>query len=126
LRYGADLETRSLEGTTPLLWAIDNDYKQPVRLLLDRGANIKANEANRIQSSVIWATVKASGRLFSQLDQLQKIDVAGIGLWASPKDVEAVIVLLIERGAELDIKTPRGGHLFRGLRIKVMSLWSSC
>ncbi|CAH0057162.1 unnamed protein product [Clonostachys solani] len=77
---GADLESKSRSGQTPLLWAAEKGHEAVVKLLADKGADLESKSR--------------SGR--TPLS------------WAVEEGHEAVVKLLIDKGADLESKSRSG------------------
>jgi ankyrin repeat protein len=78
LNAGADSNTRLAEGETVLMTAARTGKVEPVKLLLDRGADVNAKEAWRGQTALMWAAAEGNA---------------------------AVVKTLIDRGAEINVRS---------------------
>lgn len=79
LEKGADIESKGDNGLTPLLWAAWEGHEAVIRVLLDHNANIKAKDEKYNRTALAWAAREA------------KVSVS-----------EAVVQLLIDRGADME------------------------
>ncbi|KAF7586463.1 hypothetical protein BBP40_008823 [Aspergillus hancockii] len=96
-------------GCTSLRWAAKNGHEELVPLMLDKGANTNAQDADGMNSLHLAAS---NGRepvvrllLEREADIIAKTDAALVALWyASMNEREAVVDLLLQGGADLDAK----------------------
>ena len=115
LELGADPNARNDAGATALLWAVDN--AETTSLLLERGAdpNVRSMDG-RTPLSVAAARFGASSVVKVLLDRGAKIDDQAILSQAFDAGDDAVIRLLVDRGATkgaLPAAAPRRGVVMR-------------
>ena len=127
LDAGVAATARSAKGTTMLMMAVPDAAK--VQLLLDRGADVKAESDLRHTALMIAANYRGTTSLFRSLlargasalppaDQAPGRAVSPLlyAVWSG--DVEKVTTLL-ERGASVDAKVSIGGGIFTARPVQV-------
>ncbi|MGN1308266.1 MAG: ankyrin repeat domain-containing protein [Akkermansia sp.] len=99
LTLGADPETKTKNGYTPLMWAAAQGHEAVVRLLLDKGADIEAKD-NFGYTPLMWAAKNGH---------------------------EAVVRLLLAKGADVEAKDNFGHTVYedRLLRYSIKQLLRS-
>jgi hypothetical protein len=55
LRRGAELESKDIEGRTPLWWAAENEHEAVVKLLLKKGAELESKDKHYSRTPPWWA-----------------------------------------------------------------------
>jgi Ankyrin repeats (3 copies)/Ankyrin repeat len=78
---GAELETESKSGRTPLSWAAEKGHEAVVKLLVEKGAELEAKDGNSGRTPLLWAAVRGH---------------------------DAVVKLLLDRGADIESKDNDG------------------
>ncbi|PQE24784.1 ankyrin repeat and SAM domain containing 6 protein [Rutstroemia sp. NJR-2017a BVV2] len=110
LEKGAELETKSTSGQTPLSWAAGNGNEAIVKLLLEKGAELEAKDSFYSRTPLLWATgyghevvVKL---LLEKGAEIETKSTSGRTplLVAAEYGREAVVKLLLEKGAKLETK----------------------
>ena len=54
LEKGADVESKSRDGRTPLSWAAESGHEAAVKLLLEKGADVESKDGVG-QTPLLWA-----------------------------------------------------------------------
>ncbi|PQE28114.1 ankyrin repeat-containing protein [Rutstroemia sp. NJR-2017a BBW] len=111
LDKGAEIETKSTSGQTPLLWAAMNGNEAVVKLLLEKGAELEAKDYSYGLTPLSWA-VKNGNEAVVKLLLEKGVEIetkSTYGLtplsWAAMNGNETVIKLLLEKGAEIETKS---------------------
>ncbi|KAL4888349.1 ankyrin repeat-containing domain protein [Aspergillus ambiguus] len=97
LERGAAIDVVDKSGHTPLSWAAGTGHKAIVELLLERGATVDTKDVNN-QTPLSRAAGKG-GATINVVDQFGQTPLS----WAAEKGHEAVIKLLLERGAAVNV-----------------------
>ncbi|KAK4078540.1 uncharacterized protein Triagg1_2871 [Trichoderma aggressivum f. europaeum] len=121
LERGADFELNVARGRTPLSYAAENGHTAIVRLLLGRGADINSmdEELEPTPLFLVAPAVKVDMPVVQRLlDSLKDIDMdkklkdSRRGrtplLWAAMNGHEAIVQLLLDKGANIDSKDSYG------------------
>ncbi|MBU6399170.1 MAG: ankyrin repeat domain-containing protein [Verrucomicrobia bacterium] len=123
LTHGADVNARDTGGATPLFYAVDKDFVETARLLLAKGADPNAAGAFRSRKRGISPLLLAAeggdlemARLL--LDHGAKVNLQGwegqtplIASVSFSKSL-ALAKLLVERGADVNVRDNLGTPLF--------------
>lgn len=109
LAHGADPNARSM-GSTALIWASINGSNDLVRLLLDRGADLKATDRqhgmNALQCAAMTGqadTIKLLIERGSELNDRDKDGKTAL-IWAAHYGREEAVLVLLDRGADITLQ----------------------
>ncbi|KAL7794854.1 hypothetical protein V8C43DRAFT_321631 [Trichoderma afarasin] len=116
LENGANIEARDTVHTrTPLLWAATEGQDDVVKLLIEKGADVTANEYGR--TSLLWASkqgYEAIVKLLLEAGADTEITDNSNGqtplLWATKQGNEAVVKLLLLHGAKTEARDATFGQ----------------
>ena len=107
---GDDLEVTDDKGQPPLLWAIDQEYPEVVRVLVKYISSREQQTLSHSSESLLWAVEKGNKEIVSLLipfqDQIESRTDEGrtpLSVAAQTGD-EGIVKLLMEAGAEIDSK----------------------
>ena len=114
---GADLDAKTLEGGTPLLVATERELLDVVKALIDKGAKVNYRPNNNAEIPLLVACLKMHAGIVELLLK-SGADVLlcnALGLFPllvvsdndDPRSAE-IAQLLLDRGAEVDAKSPEG------------------
>ncbi|KAM0465253.1 hypothetical protein ACHAPV_002252 [Trichoderma viride] len=113
LGKGVDVEAKDNAGRTPLSWAAWRGNEAMVKLLLEKGADVKAKNARRAPLS--WAAEGGNVSIINLLiykgAELEAKDTAYYRTplsWAAVQGNKATIQLLLEKGADIEAKDKIG------------------
>jgi ankyrin repeat protein len=109
LDEGASIDTRGVDGTTALHWAVRADRIDAVRLLLESGADAGAADRYGVTPLYLAAENGNAAVIAALLDAGADLEsVAPIGetalMTAVRTGVVAAVALLLDRGAEVDAR----------------------
>jgi ankyrin repeat protein len=100
LEKGAELETQSENGRTPLSCAAEMGHEAVVKLLLEKGAELETKSRDD-RKPLLWNPERGSEVTESEYGQTPL-------MWAAENGHEAVVKLLLEKGAQLETKDEDG------------------
>ncbi|KAM0463710.1 hypothetical protein ACHAO4_000431 [Trichoderma viride] len=110
---GVDIEAKDKVGRTPLSWAAWRGNEAMVKLLLEKGAEVKAKNARRAPLS--WAIEGGNVAIIKLLihkgAEIEAKDTAYYRTplsWAAVQGNKATIQLLLEKGADIEAKDKIG------------------
>jgi ankyrin repeat protein len=101
LKAGADPNTATQEGETPLMTASRSGSVETVKMLLDHGADLKAQEAWRGQTPLMWAAAESHPGVISLLIQR--------GADVNAKSAVFDFTQLKAKAGSVPMNFPRGG-----------------
>jgi len=111
---GADVNTTSLQGVTPLLWAVKHNNLQMSQFLLSKNANpnIVSSECGPLHEAVIKHNVQLVDLL---IEKKANINLPGEGgktalIYAILESHFDMIDLLLKKGADMKAKTLSGAN----------------
>ncbi len=117
LDKNAKVNAKDLNGYTPLMWAARASKNDILNLLLSRGANINVKDKRGNTPLLLAARYSKSKVVKSLLNRIGK-RVGGVNaqdkkgntplLWAVKKNKSKVVTLLLQYGANPDIRNNKG------------------
>lgn len=114
LTLGADPETKTKNGSTPLILAASKGHEAVVRLLLEKGVNIEAKNKRHNTPLILaaWEGHEAAVRLLlekgANIEATQNETGFTPLICAAAQGHEAVVRLLLDKGADIEAKTNFG------------------
>ncbi|UKZ61775.1 uncharacterized protein TrAtP1_003034 [Trichoderma atroviride] len=120
LAQGADTNLEIGDGYTPLILAIEKGHKNIVKLLLERiaGVTVEMRKGTDVWEVLSRVTSLEDEILSDVIEEVRnacgwKNDRLPLFLWAAKHQQESIIKLLLDKGAEVDLKNKYGPILLR-------------
>ncbi|GIJ81640.1 hypothetical protein Asppvi_000139 [Aspergillus pseudoviridinutans] len=118
IHRGADIRAQDIEGRTPISWAIKNRHLAVVRLLLDHDPTLRSSEGGTYpgllsaieedQYEVVKMMVEKGINPNSKFDRESVNDPRTLLSWAAARGQEALVLLLISKGADIGMQDDIG------------------
>ncbi|KFY04044.1 hypothetical protein V490_00014 [Pseudogymnoascus sp. VKM F-3557] len=121
LEEGADIQAKDSSSLTPLSWAAQKGHKSIVKLLMEKGAEVDAEDRDFGQTPLFWALENGHEAVVKLLlEKGAKVDTKTYSGWtlllfAKDNGDEAVVKLLMQKGAEVEAEdTEMAGRRYPG------------